>query len=228
MNKGARKTWVAALLAIAGTTPARLALIPLAAVAVVPAGIVVTGAPGSEAIAAAIADPLSVLDARSPGARAPGALTSSKPLKAADVQKRVLSNLNGTPGAATPSAAAPLAQPVAPADAPGTIVPAVVAAGPGEAASIAPLVVGGAPGAAILPGIAIAPGVVGGGGGGGAGGGGGPVGTTPVTPGTPVTPVPAIPEPETWLTLLLGFGAIGGAMRFRRRGGAATAATPDR
>lgn len=216
---------MAALLAIAGTTPARLALIPLAAVTVVPAGILATGAPGSKAIAAALADPLSVLDARSPGARAPGALTSSKPLKAADVQKRVLSNLNGTPGAETPAAAAPLAQPAAPAEAPGTVIPAVVAAGPGEAAAIAPLVVGGAPGAAILPGVAIAPGVVGGGGGGGGviGGGGGGTGTTPVTP---VTPVPAIPEPETWLTLLLGFGAIGGAMRVRRhRAAARNAAT---
>jgi hypothetical protein len=213
------------MLTIAGTTPARLALIPLAAMAVVPAGIVATGAPGSEAIAAAVADPLSVLDARSPGTRAPGALSNSKALKATDVQKRVLSNLNGVPGTETPAAATPLAQPVAPTEAPGTIIPAIVAAGPGEAAAIAPLVAGGAPGAALFPGVAIAPGVVGGSG----AGGGGAAGTTPATPATPTTPVPAIPEPETWLTLLLGFGAIGGALRFPRyRAHTASPAAPDR
>ena len=32
-----------------------------------------------------------------------------------------------------------------------------------------------------------------------------------------VTFAPAIPEPGTWLLMILGFGAIGGAMRYRRR-----------
>lgn len=45
----------------------------------------------------------------------------------------------------------------------------------------------------------------------------------PVTPppGPEVTPLPvpesAVPEPETWATMIIGFGAIGWAMRRRRR-----------
>ncbi|MEZ5737850.1 MAG: PEPxxWA-CTERM sorting domain-containing protein [Novosphingobium sp.] len=31
------------------------------------------------------------------------------------------------------------------------------------------------------------------------------------------TPFPGVPEPSTWTMLLLGFGLIGGAMRYRRR-----------
>jgi len=34
--------------------------------------------------------------------------------------------------------------------------------------------------------------------------------------GAPIT-IGAVPEPTTWMTMLLGFGAIGGAVRFRRR-----------
>jgi hypothetical protein len=34
--------------------------------------------------------------------------------------------------------------------------------------------------------------------------------------GVPIT-IGAVPEPTTWMTMLLGFGAIGGAVRFRRR-----------
>ena len=36
------------------------------------------------------------------------------------------------------------------------------------------------------------------------------------TAGVPIT-IGAVPEPTTWMTMLLGFGAIGGAVRFRRR-----------
>ena len=30
--------------------------------------------------------------------------------------------------------------------------------------------------------------------------------------------VPAVPEPSTWLQMILGFGALAGSMRFRKRG----------
>lgn len=33
---------------------------------------------------------------------------------------------------------------------------------------------------------------------------------------TPTEPVPAVPEPGTWLTLILGFGLVGAALRRRR------------
>ena len=54
----------------------------------------------------------------------------------------------------------------------------------------------GAPGGGITPG----------GGGGGGGGGNNP-------------PPPAVPEPETWALMLLGFAAVGGAMRRQSRKG---------
>lgn len=38
----------------------------------------------------------------------------------------------------------------------------------------------------------------------------------------PITP-PSVPEPATWATMLLGFGAMGVLMRFRRRGDFQTA-----
>ena len=71
--------------------------------------------------------------------------------------------------------------------------------------------------------------VPGGGGGGGGGGGATPIGggtDTGVVPSTPVpvpvpVPVPdvvsAIPEPESWAMMILGFGAIGAALRGQRR-----------
>jgi hypothetical protein len=55
-----------------------------------------------------------------------------------------------------------------------------------------------------------------GGGGGCCGTGGGGGGTTPSdNPEKP--PVPAVPEPSTWAMLIIGFGAIGSALRRRRR-----------
>ncbi|HVF93981.1 MAG TPA: PEPxxWA-CTERM sorting domain-containing protein, partial [Sphingomonas sp.] len=72
-----------------------------------------------------------------------------------------------------------------------------------------------------VPGVAIGgigPGTVGGGGGGGGGGpgtggeggGGGGTGEVPNPP-----PVVAVPEPQTWTLMLLGFGLLGAALRWR-------------
>jgi PEP-CTERM motif len=47
------------------------------------------------------------------------------------------------------------------------------------------------------------------------GGGGGPVSFPASEPRQPVTPVSAVPEPNTWATMLLGFGLLG--WRLRRR-----------
>lgn len=43
-----------------------------------------------------------------------------------------------------------------------------------------------------------------------------PLVLTPSTPTVPITPVSAAPEPSSWMMLLIGFGAIGLAIRRRR------------
>ncbi|WP_114228818.1 MULTISPECIES: PEPxxWA-CTERM sorting domain-containing protein [Sphingomonas] len=49
--------------------------------------------------------------------------------------------------------------------------------------------------------------------------------TTPGTAITATTAIPsAVPEPATWLTMLIGFGAIGASIRLRRRRPTAVAA----
>lgn len=59
--------------------------------------------------------------------------------------------------------------------------------------------------------------------GGGSGGGGSPIGAVPTPDGgnVAVPPVPpavaAVPEPSTWILLLLGFAAIGRALRGKRQ-----------
>ncbi|MEO6256998.1 MAG: PEPxxWA-CTERM sorting domain-containing protein, partial [Sphingomicrobium sp.] len=57
----------------------------------------------------------------------------------------------------------------------------------------------------------------------GGGGGGGitvtepPPPPPPVNPPPPPPPGPAVPEPATWLMLTIGFGALGGVLRRRRK-----------
>lgn len=103
------------------------------------------------------------------------------------------------PAAVVQSALAPVPVPdlAAIASAPAIVGP--IFAGPGGGA-----VIGGGGGG----------GGSGGSSGGGGGGGGSPGGTTPETPVTPLTPdTPAVPEPGTWMTMLLGFGFMGRALR---------------
>jgi hypothetical protein len=77
------------------------------------------------------------------------------------------------------------------------------------------------------PGIVSLPGVGGGGGGGGEvtppGGGGGTVTIPTQEPQTPPIPVTPLPEPETWATMLLGFGLLGWRVRRHPKTGAKTA-----
>ncbi|MDP1027834.1 PEP-CTERM sorting domain-containing protein [Sphingomonas sp. KR1UV-12] len=182
------------LAAIGGVSAAALATIMLFS----------TSTAVESALASAMADPAAILAARSPGARAPGALTQTKLAYAHKAPvERALGQERTRPTAATPAgtpvAALPSALPVT-----------QQALGAPVAEATDPLVT--SPG--LVP-TTLAPvsGVtgVGGGGGGNTGGGGGGT-TTPVDP-----PVSAVPEPSTWLMTILGFFTAGLGLR-RRRG----------
>lgn len=155
-------------------------------------------------------DLMSLLNARSPGARTGGAVTTKGPRVAMARTSRVLP-LTQAPIArqstvlpagvpAAPFAAAPLA---ALAPTPAASVP-LLATAPSLAA--APVIGSGIGAAALLPlplaAVLIAPG-------GGGGGGGGFI----AAPDT----APAIPEPATWLMMIVGFGLLGAWLRRRRR-----------
>jgi hypothetical protein len=147
------------------------------------------------------ADLLAIMAGRSPGSRAEGALLNKtkRPLVAVPKQKKLAEK--DTPVVAM--AAPPVAIAAAPLLAPAAVIPAAAAipvAGSGF----------------FLPPFIIP---LGGGGGGittitpPPGGGGNP----PPPPPPPPPPGPAVPEPETWLMLTLGFGALGGILRMRRK-----------
>ena len=147
---------------------------------------------------------MSMLDQRSPGVRTKGELTKTKR------SFKVLSSTSWPE----------LAKTVRPAPAPLTAAnPILPNAAPPEVAMLS----GFMPGA--LTGLGVPPVVVGGGGGGPVGGGGGGCCGGGVGGGGGITPtevppeVPAVPEPSTWAMLLIGFGAIGTALRRRRRVG---------
>lgn len=193
----------------------RWALLPAAAVGTIAGVGIATGGVGSSAVMAAFADPLSVLAARSPGARPEGALTQTK-LRKSTPEERTLANALTRP---LDRFAGPGLGGGAPGAAPGplndTVADAVTdAATPAGTPALVPLVGGfiGTP-----SGIVVTPNP----GGGSTGGGGGGGGTTPTPPVvvTPTNPpvVSAVPEPETWFMMLFGFGFIGGTLRVRRR-----------
>ena len=173
------------------------------------------GAAVESAIAAAIADPASILAARSPGGRAPGALSQSKLIQtkrryARSGVKRPAGPTERVLGQARtrPTDALPLGDAVDPLI--GT--PFAIPQGAfGDVAGDGPAPVG--PGAVGFAGTPITGIGIGGGGGGGGvgGGGGGDGGTTPVVP-----PVSAVPEPSTWLMTIFGFFAAGIGLRRRR------------
>lgn len=163
------------------------------------------------AFAEVLLDPLSLLAQRSPGERGAGALLRSKPdnVNLAALTgpfgptERVLSAVRTRPpiefgpdsallGPIVPEIAQPdFAVPEAlPITTPGVGVPGLPFIGPGPSLAGAPPAPGDGP-------------------------------TVPPedeTPEQPILPNPAIPEPATWLTMILGMLAVGGALRRRRAG----------
>lgn len=152
-----------------------------------------------------------MLAARSPGLRTRAEMGKGKPPVLAERTATALPRVRRAP-AAPPAVAvlpgpagigAPLIAPPPAAAAPAIFVPGAPTGG---------VVFGDAPvGFGLMP---PPPGV-------GIGGGGGGLVITPPgeTPGTPPPPAPPppIPEPATWMTLILGFAAVGCVTRRRSR-----------
>jgi len=195
---------------LAGLTAASSMLL---AAAVTPAGggLLTAGA-------AAANENVDMMSGRSPGERSRADMLKGKPVAApARVARALPRTRNARPAAAAvappaPVAAAPLLAPPGAASAPAAIVPG----GPGGA-FFGPAAPGGIFGFFPPP-----PGF-----GGGGGGGGGVIitpsdETNPVPPDiVPTPPVAApIPEPAMWVTMIAGFGMVGGMVRKRhpRRG----------
>jgi hypothetical protein len=156
---------------------------------------------------------MSMLDARSPGARGEGAVTTKGPrmAMAAPRTSRVLP-ISQAPAprqsAVLPISAPPATLPVAALGTPAPLAAAPLVAGGAPIFAAAPAVVGGTGlGAAALLPIPVAAALLAPGGGGGGGG---------ITINAPDT-TPAIPEPATWLMMILGFGVLGAWLRHRRQ-----------
>ena len=203
-------------------TRATLAIVVLCAAGT---AVIVTPARDLRMIGSALADPLSVLSDRSPGARGAGALTQTKPANSGSsltssepgdgghgATERVLANVRARPPAVGIPASSAL---------PGTETlsslgsPAAAAATPGEGG--VPFASGGPGGVPALGGFTPTSTGGGGGGPGGGGPGGGGESSGGTSSGGVVTP-PGVPEPATWIALMLGFFAIGGALRYRSVG----------
>ena len=204
-------TWLAGSVG----TVLRWALLPVAAIGTIVGVGVATGGVGSTAVMAALADPMSVLAARSPGARAAGALTQTKNPKADAPSERVLAGVltrpldrfaapglgGGTPGTTTGAVGDTVTEAATNAEAP------PVAFDGGIPAPVTGGFIGTPGGFVVTPG----------------GGGGGVTTPTPMpTPAPPVVvtpinpPIGSVPEPETWVMMTLGFGAMGFAMRRKK------------
>ncbi|WP_082543652.1 PEP-CTERM sorting domain-containing protein [Sphingomonas sp. Leaf339] len=195
-------------------TRRRLAMAAAAALLTLPAlMLAVHGTALESAVAVAIADPASILAARSPGARASGALTQTK-------QRYVKVGVKRTPGPTErvlgqartrPPGELPLG------DAAGPPVFALLDIPQGAFGNVGDGLLPGGPGLVAFGGPPVTGiGVIGGG-----GGGNGGVGTTPITPVVP--PVSAVPEPSTWLMTIMGFFTMGTGLRRRRLTGATAA-----
>ncbi|HVM36881.1 MAG TPA: PEPxxWA-CTERM sorting domain-containing protein [Sphingomicrobium sp.] len=180
-----------------------VALSSLGAVAAVGLGLSIPGAPG--VIQGAGADLMTLMRARSPGDRDPGAQTSKRePVMASLAQatpaaapapvSRVLST-------AAPAAVAPAAVPPVAIAAPAAVAPVAPALAASPVIAAAPVAAAGLPaGAGALALLPLVPLLDNGGGRGGD------------------TPAPPIPEPATWMMMILGFGVVGTVIRRRRRG----------
>ena len=155
---------------------------------------------------------MAMLDARSPGERAAGALTQIKPRQASR-SRAVTPAKPATPPLEQLARVIVPAPPAPPVDVMPPILPPPASGIVEPPAALASVPGGFGPGG-FGPGIVI--GGVGAppaGGGSPPGGGGG--GTPPTTEVPPV--ISAVPEPGTWAMMLLGFAMIGSAMPSRRR-----------
>jgi hypothetical protein len=149
---------------------------------------------------------MALLDARSPGVRTAGELTKTK-------HKRVLAERETAPKGVPKNLAEVLAAPIS------ELGPLDISP-PSELATILPpsgdVLVPPAGGGVIFPppggGVLVPPG----GGDTPPGGGDNPPGGGDQPPGGGDTPPPALPEPGTWMTMILGFGLIGWALRRSR------------
>lgn len=152
------------------------------------------------AIANALADPLSLLDQRSPGARGAGALAQSKPRRQdqAGPSERVLSNVRVREPNLPPIETDDLLT-----DLPDywDTMPTFAAASPNGTGS--PTFGGPSFGGVGGPGVI----------GGGDGSSGPPPGGDDDRTTPPKPPVVPIPEPATWLTMIIGFATVGWALR---------------
>ena len=165
------------------------------------------------AIVAALKDPLSLFADRSPGGRGSGALLSAKGHAGGPEERVLASERDRDPplGVSPPPGDPPLVfDPVDP-GAGGTL--------PGGGAPPQEPGIGSPPLSQFFPLAALGgPEFIPGG-----GGGTPPPGSTPPpstsTPGPPGGPgdIPGVPEPATWAMLILGFFAIGAALRRRAR-----------
>lgn len=138
-----------------------------------------------------------MFDQRSPGPRTAAQLTK------ANARHDVLAELTAPAASSAPEDLSQLIAPPAP-DVPVDL---------GSASDVKLLMAPPTFGPIVVPppgGGRIGPSVTGGGGGGAGGGGGGP-GSPPLVPIAPLAP--PLPEPGTWVTMLLGFGLMRGALR---------------
>jgi hypothetical protein len=199
----------------------RLAAVGAATLVAVPALVFATrGTVVETALAAAIADPASILSARSPGSRGAGALTQTK-LKQTKLRQTkpryARSGVRRTPGPTErvlgqartrPDGALPLGDAADPILGLPLAVPAGAFSGLGGDGTPAT-----GPGTVAFGGVPIT---------GIGGGGGGGIVVPPTNPTQP--PVTAVPEPATWMMTILGFFAAGFGLRRRRRSAAVAAA----
>lgn len=185
------------------------ASVPLALVGVLPPG------QAGQAVAALLRDPLAVLAMRSPGARPGGLLLQTKTERAGATER----TRDGVPGERVLSAVrtrpeTPLL--LTPNFVPADVLPDVLPLGGGQAPALgAPTPSGFLVPAAVPAGTGGSGGPIGSGPGGGPTGGGTGTGGTPPPVTGPPPPVAAVPEPATWLTMLVGFGLVGGTLRRR-------------
>lgn len=160
------------------------------------------------------------LDARSPGLRAPGALTQTKGRRISSLRdafkpkERVLSGERTRPSASAddpPALAYETGNVTGGPGAPSGPVALPDGGGDGVVANFDP--VPAAVGSYPVYGGGTTPIVVSGGGGGGTGGGGSGGGSSGGGSDTPPDVGSAVPEPATWLSLMIGFFAIGFGLR---------------